>query len=516
MSATENGHGSVNGPGDHGSMEGHGPGDAGRGLRDQIERYRTAFIAVIAMILIAAVSAGYILAHERLSVPSWVPVIGHEHFLLKGEFQTAQAVTPGQGQQVTIAGAKIGEIASVELKAGRALVSMNLDPTYARYIYRDATMLLRPKTQLKDETVQVNPGHASAGRVPAGYTVPIDQTSPDGNLDELLAALDTETRSALQELLAGAGEGLQGNSANLSATFKRFAPLGHDITLIGREVAKRQADVASSIHNFRLLMEALGNKDTQLAAFVDASNAVFATFSQQDREVQETLRELPGALHATNHAFAKASQTLHVVTPTLEKLQPFAKDLAPANRAARTFFATSTPILQHQIQPLLRHILPVLNTVAPSVEELSEAFPQLKTGFSVFTEFFNELAYNPGPGQGGFLFFLDWANHNLDSVVSAGDAHGSLGQTLVYYNCGLIPFIRAVGETDPTAGLIIKLLNPPSPAICQSASAASSAATTSAKAASLAHGVTADARLADRLFGQGPDGEAPVGEGGHR
>src|SRR6185312_6526467 len=112
--------------------------DGGLGIRDQIERYRTAFIAVVTMILIAAGSAGYILAHERLSVPAWVPFIGHEHFTLKGEFVTAQAVTPGQGQAVTIAGAKIGEIANVDLHNGKAVVTMNLTPKYARYVYRDA------------------------------------------------------------------------------------------------------------------------------------------------------------------------------------------------------------------------------------------------------------------------------------------------------------------------------------------------------------------------------------------
>jgi phospholipid/cholesterol/gamma-HCH transport system substrate-binding protein len=497
MSAGENGAG-TNGAG--------APVESGRGIRDQIERYRTAFIAVVTMIVIAAASAGYILAHERLSVPAWVPVIGREHFVLKGEFRTAQAVTPGQGQEVTIAGAKIGEIASVELRDGRALVNMNVTPSYARYIYRDATMLLRPKTQLKDETVQVDPGTPAAGRVPSGYIVPVTQTSPDGNLDELLAALDTETRASLQELLAGAGEGLEGNSANLSATLKRFAPLGHAVTEIGREVDHRQADVASSIHNFRLLLEALGNKDSQLAALVDSANAVFAVFSQQDRAVQETLRQLPGVLNATNHAFAKASTAFRVVTPTLTALEPFAKDLAPANRAARSFFEKTTPILKSQIRPLLRQILPVLNSVSPSVQDLSKAFPQLTTGFGVFNEFLNELAYNPGPNQGGFLFFLDWANHDLNSVVSQGDAHGALGQTLVYYNCNLVPLLKAVGEVDPTAGLILGLLNPPSPSLCKSIG---TAGTSAAKAAGVVHGVNASARLADRLFGQGPDADAP-------
>jgi phospholipid/cholesterol/gamma-HCH transport system substrate-binding protein len=481
--------------------------DAGRGIRDQIERYRTAFISVVVMIVIAAGSAGYILAHERLSVPSWVPIIGHEHFLLKGEFQTAQAVAPGQGQEVTIAGAKIGEIASVELHNGRAIVSMEVTPSYARYIYRNATMLLRPKTGLKDETVEVSPGTPSAGRVPAGYVVPVSQTSPDGNLDELLAALDTETRAALQELLAGAGEGLQGNSANLSATFKRFSPIGHDFAAIGREVAKRQANVATSVHDFSLLMEALGNKDSQLAALVDSSNAVFATFSQQDRAVQETLKELPGALSATNHGLAKANAAFHVVGPTLKELLPFAKALAPANRAVQPFFKTATPILANQVRPLLRKILPVLNKVSPSVNELSKAFPQLKTGFAVFNEFFNELAYNPGPKQGGFLFFLDWANHNLNSVVSQGDAHGAFGQTLVYFNCNLVPLLKAVGEVDPTAGLILGLINPPSPALCSSIGATGSSA---AKAAGLEHGVNITAQFADHVFGQGPDKAAQL------
>jgi phospholipid/cholesterol/gamma-HCH transport system substrate-binding protein len=480
--------------------------DAGRGIRDQIERYRTAFIAVVAMILIAAVSAGYILAHERLAVPSWVPVIGHEHFVLKGEFQTAAAVAPGQGQQVTIAGAKIGEIGDVELRHGRALVSMNLTPSYARYIYRDATMLLRPKTQLKDETVEINPGSPAAGRVPAGYTVPVSQTAPDANLEELLDALDAESRAALQALLAGAGIGLKGNSENLSATFKRFAPLGHELTEIGREVDKRQGDVKEAIHNFGLLMEALGNKDSQLAAVIDSSNAVFATFAQQDREVQETLRQLPGVLHQTNAGLGKLARAAHLVGPTLKALEPFAKAVAPANRAARPFFEKTAPILKSQVRPLLRQILPVINRLQPTLTDFAHAAPQLASGFGVFNELLNEIAYNPGSSQAGFLFFLDWANHNLNSVVSLGDAHGALGQTLVYYNCGLVSLLTGVEEVDPTARLILGLVNPPSEAQC---AAVGASGTTAAKAAT-AKAATAS-KLASSVFGkgQGTTGLAP-------
>jgi phospholipid/cholesterol/gamma-HCH transport system substrate-binding protein len=479
--------------------------DGGRGVRDQIERYRTAFIAVVTMILIAAASAGYILAHERLSVPAWVPIIGRETFVLKGEFSTAQAVTPGQGQSVTIAGAKIGEISSVELRNGRALVSMNLTPKYAHYIYRDATALLRPKTGLKDETVEISPGKPSSGRVFGGYTIPVTQTSPDGNLDEFLSSLDAETRAYLQELFAGAGEGLDGNAANLSATLKRFAPLGREFTEIGREVAKRQNYVEHGIHNFRLLLEALGNKDTKLAQAVESSNVVFATFAQEDRQVEETLHELPGVLKQANHGFGKLATAARVTGHAAHSLEPFATALAPAQRELRASFKATTPILKNQVRPLLRQILPVLEQLQPSLKDFTQASPQLTTTFTVINEFFNELAYNPGPNQAGFLFFLDWANHDLNSIVAQGDAHGSEGQTLLYFNCALVPIIDDVAKADPTAGLVLGLLNPPSPSQCNAALKSSSAA---ARAASLSNGVSPDALIADRVFGQGPDAAA--------
>ncbi len=479
--------------------------EGGRGIRDQIERYRTASIAIVTMVVLAVATAGYILAHERVAVPAWVPIIGHESFVLKGEFSTAQAVAPGQGQAVTIAGAKIGEISSVELRDDRALVSMNVTPKYAPYIYRDATALLRPKTGLKDETVEVSPGNPSSGRVPGGYTLPITQTSPDGNLDEFLASFDGETRALLQELLAGAAEGLKGNAANFSATFKRFSPLAREFQEIGREVAKRQYYVEHGIHNFRLLLEAVGSKDTKLAQVVESSNTLYGTFAQEDRQVQETLHLLPGVLKQANHGFGKLATAVRVTGHTLHSLEPFATELAPAQKAVRAAFKTTTPILKNEVRPLFRQILPVLEQLQPSLKDFTQASPQLTTSFTVINELFNELAYNPGPKQGGFLFYLDWANHDLNSVVAQGDAHGAEGQALLYFNCAQVPVLHAAASADPTANLIVGLLNPPTAAQCQSALKASSAA---AKAASLRTGVSPDALMADRVFGQGPDATA--------
>jgi phospholipid/cholesterol/gamma-HCH transport system substrate-binding protein len=442
--------------------EGH---EGGLSVREQIDRYRTAFIAMLTMIVIAAAIAGYILAHENFKLPGWVPVLGRDYYTLKADFQTAQAVTPGQGQAVTIAGAKIGEIASVDLHEGIATVTMKITPKYAR-IYRNATLLLRPKTQLQDITLEVNPGDPSAGKLKSGGVIPLSQTAPNINFDEFLAGLDAETRSYLQELLAGAGQGLKNNASALSATLKRFEPAARYGQLIAQQLEIRHANIARSIHNFRLLMEALGSKDTQIAQLVDASNAVFATFAKEEANLQKTLHLLPGALKKTGAGLGKLAIASNKVGPTLRALDPFAKALGPANEATRSLARKTTPIIKNEIRPFAREILPVINELQPTTKQFAVALPKLSVSFSVLNEFFNELAYNPGPSKAGFLFFLDWGNHNLNSVLSTADAHGPVGRTLVYFNCEIIKIFKGVESVNSSIKVLLGLLKPPTKEEC--------------------------------------------------
>ena len=60
-------------------------------------------------------------------------------------------------------------------------------------------------------TVEVNPGTpVERASCTAARRSRSSQTAPNVDFDEFLAGLDAETRAYLQELLAGAGEGLQG------------------------------------------------------------------------------------------------------------------------------------------------------------------------------------------------------------------------------------------------------------------------------------------------------------------
>src|SRR5207247_6986576 len=133
-------------------------------MRRAISKHLRDFLAIVALVLVSVGVAGYILSNQRFYLPKWVPAVGKDFFTVKGEFQTAQAVTPGQGQTVDIAGVKVGEVSNVDLKNGRAIVTMKIKPKYSA-VYHDASMLLRPKTGLKDMIIELSPGSPTTGQL---------------------------------------------------------------------------------------------------------------------------------------------------------------------------------------------------------------------------------------------------------------------------------------------------------------------------------------------------------------
>jgi phospholipid/cholesterol/gamma-HCH transport system substrate-binding protein len=130
-------------------------------VKRAIKAHTRDVVAIVALILAALLSATIILVNQRATLPGWVPIIGSDRFELKAEFSSAQAVTPGQGQSVDIAGIRVGDVTNVNLEDGQAVVTMEIDNKYAPLINTDASMLLRPKTGLNDMVIEVDPGTSS-------------------------------------------------------------------------------------------------------------------------------------------------------------------------------------------------------------------------------------------------------------------------------------------------------------------------------------------------------------------
>lgn len=439
-------------------------------MKTAIRKHLRDFVAIVVLVLIAGFVGLYVLAHQRTTLPGWVPIFGKQVFTLKGEFSTAQAITPGQGQTVDIAGVQVGEITNVDLVEGRAVVTMQLQPKYA-HIYPNATMLLRPKTGLKDMIVELNPGTSAGGRtrqVKSGYTVPVSNTLPDVNLDEILASLDADTRIYLQLLLNGAATGLAGNGGNLSQVFRRFEPTARYGAELTRLLVARHDNIQRAIHNFGVFTNALAGRDQQLSRFVASSNDVFRHFANQDANLQRTIALLPSALADTQDALTKTKTFADVAGPALQALLPGAAALGPSLEATRPFLRETTPIIENQLRPFTQVALPVVKTLRPAAANLADATPNLTTSFGVLNAFLNALAYNPPGKSEGYLFYLAWLNHLSNSIFSAQDGLGPIRRGLVVIACNDLPGLNGIknpSQVKPATNglrLLAQLTNAPS------------------------------------------------------
>ena len=426
-----------------------------------IRKHLRDFAAIIGLMVIALAVGSVILSHQRLTLPGWVPFIGKDFYNINAELQTAQAVTPGQGQTVNIAGVEVGEISSVKLVDGRAIIGLKIEPKYAK-VYRDATILLRPKTGLKDMVAELTPGTPAAGKLPDGGTIPVSQTLPDVNLDEVLASLDADTRDYLKLLLSDGGKALRGNGRELANTIRRFEPTARLSRQINEKLAERSANIKRAIHNFSLLVDELGKKDDQVAKFVVSSNAVFAAFASQDANLRETLQELPSTLDVAQSTLGKTKTLADVLGPTLEALRPAARALGPAQQQLRPFLRTSTPIIRDEIRPFTRAALPTVKELRPAMKNLSAAAPDLITTFKSLNYLLNEIAYNPpGDKDEGYLFWFSWANHLAPTIFATQDAHGPIRHGLVVFGCQTAGLLDSVAAANPQLGTLVDLLNGP-------------------------------------------------------
>ncbi len=114
----------------------------------------------------------------------------------------------------------------------------------------------------------------------------------------------------------------------------------------------------------------------------------------------------------------------------------------------------------------------------------------------MLNEFFNELAYNPGANQAGFLFYLDWFNHNATSLFANTDANGPIGHGLLYFACTQIYTLPGVAQVNPTARAVLGLIQPP--AAAPGALGIAGKCPTPSGA-----GVSSASELAGRVFGKG-------------
>ncbi|HET7048381.1 MAG TPA: MlaD family protein [Solirubrobacteraceae bacterium] len=420
-------------------------------MKRAIKNHAGDVAAILALLVLSVAIAGYILSKERLRFP----FIDSTPFTMNAEFSTAQAVTPGQGQSVRVSGVQIGEIGGVKLQNGIAVVTMQIDPKYKHLIHQNATALLRPRTGLKDMFIELNPGTTAAPTAKPGYTIPVANTAPDINTDEILSSLDADSRQYLQLLVNGAGNGLKDNGGNeLAGVLERFEPTHRDLARLNSAVAVRGTDLQKLVNSLQRLNTALATKQSQIVTLVNASSRVFRAFASEDGNISRAVADLPATLNQTTATLGKVQTFAEELGPAATNLLPAARALPAANQALADLARPSAPIVKNQIRPFVVAARPVVRNLRPAALNLAKATPKLSDVFVTLNHFVNMVGFNPGDTEHGYLWWLAWLNHNARTLFSVQDANGDFRPLFLQASCAT--FAQLVNGT-PAAAAVLNL-----------------------------------------------------------
>jgi phospholipid/cholesterol/gamma-HCH transport system substrate-binding protein len=410
------------------------------------------FLAIMGLLLVGLVATWIIVQNERLRIP----VLEERPFQLKAELKTAQAVTPGQGQTVRVAGVRVGDISKVEVDDGNAVVTMDIDQKFLP-VYRDATILLRPKTGLKDMFLELDPGTRAAGEYEEDETIPVANTAPDVNLDEVLQFLDTDTRAYLRLLLVGGGEGLRGRGKDLGELLGSLGPINRGLANLNSEVAKRKENLANLIHNMNIFFGRVGQEGDSIAQLVDASNSALGAIASQDLDVRRATRLLGPTLQETRVALTETDRLAEVLGPTLNSLRPFARKLKPINESLGRLARNTRGTIKGDIRPFVQVARKPVRDLRPAAQNLVGATPRLTVVGQKLNKLFNMAAYNPNGAEAagtpnrdeGYLYWLGWLAHVGNSTFQSQDAHGVYRHIYLTLTCEVAQQILSDSPLNP-------------------------------------------------------------------
>ena len=415
-------------------------------------------IAIAVMVFLALGCSYVIVQNQRVRIP----ILEERPFELKAEFESTLAVEPGQGQSIRVAGVKVGDVTDVELVDGRAVATFAIDREFLP-IHRDATILMRPQTPLKDMFFELDPGTEEAGDFEEGATVPVSNTLPDINLDQILSVLDTDSRAYLRLLVVGLGEGLEKRDADLGRALGSLGPINRDLRKVSGAVAARDEQLARLVHNLNSLTGAVGRRDEDVVELVETSNAALGAIATEAPDLRRATAELPETLSIARRTLEDTEPFARELGPTLDELRPFARSLGPVANSTRELAVSATPVVRDRLRPLARDLRDVSPDLRKSADRYSRAAPDLIRATKKVNALGNMTAYNPRGAEPvgaegrdeGYLYWLGWLAHNSASLWTGQDAHGPMRRLYLTASCGNLADLLQAGPGGPVVSGIL-------------------------------------------------------------
>jgi phospholipid/cholesterol/gamma-HCH transport system substrate-binding protein len=276
-------------------------------------------------------------------------------FRVKAVFPSANSIR--KNSPVRIAGVNVGKVKKIERQDGTdaAVVTMEI-ANKGLPIHKDATVKIRPRIFLEGNFfVDMQPGTPGAPTLGDGDTLPISQASTPVQLDQVLTALQQDTRQQLQSLLDNYGKALTAKptpeqdaqqdpsvrgltaAQAINKSYRYGGPAFKNTAIVNDAfLGSEPHDLSQLIDGLNNVTKGLDRNEGALKDLITNFNTTMASFASHDGDLRQTIHLLAPTLD-------NAGKALTSLNASFPNTRAFAREILPGVRETPATINASFP-----------------------------------------------------------------------------------------------------------------------------------------------------------------------------
>ena len=316
---------------------------------------------------------------------------------LQAVFQSSNNIQ--ERSPVRIAGVEVGKVTKVSGIEGSTASVVHMDIKESGLpIHTDAELKIRPRIFLEGNFfVDLKPGTPGTPELESGERIPMAQTTIPVQIDQLLGALPSDTRTSLQTLLQGYGEALNGKpepgedddqdestkgetaGESLNDSLETAPRALRGVALVNDALLGTQPDDLS------VLIASVGDVSAQLASredrlkdLISNFNTTMAAFADEASNLRATVAVLPDTLDAANRALGHLNDAFPATRALARELIPGVRETPATVDASFPWIAETRKLLSPaELQGLVRDLSPATRDLSILTDQSLTLFPQV-------------------------------------------------------------------------------------------------------------------------------------------
>jgi phospholipid/cholesterol/gamma-HCH transport system substrate-binding protein len=282
----------------------------------------------------------------------------------------ADATPLRNGNYVRAAGVQVGTVQSVDLDAqDHAVVTMNVERNVLP-LHQDATATLVPQDLLGERYVDIEPGTPSAPEMDAPYTIPINHTKSDVDLQSVVDMVDDPTGTSLSMLLTTLGEGVGKNPTETAQAIAALKPAMTQTTELANVLNEQNAVLNHLVSTAEPVADAVATRrGASLDSLVSSTTSTLQATSRNREQLAAALQRMPGTLASAQATLAHLAGVAPPATRSLRNLRPLTDNLDDVSKELRDFSEAADPTLS-SLRPVLEKGRDLLEQIRPDISDL--------------------------------------------------------------------------------------------------------------------------------------------------